>query len=132
MQPNNLSVKPFSITLSPQDLQVYADASGDRNAIHLDAAFARAAGLPGVVAQGMLNMGIMASALDPFVQAGFQLDQWSARFKRFVEPGSPLAISGEVTGQSAQGLSVALQLAGADGEIAVSVKAKLIAMKPTA
>src|SRR5207253_3519181 len=39
-----------------EQIRQYADASGDRNPIHLDEAFARSAGLPGAIAHGMLTM----------------------------------------------------------------------------
>ncbi len=47
-----------SARLSLADVVRYAAAAGDRNPIHLDPAAAAAAGLPGVIAHGMLTMGI--------------------------------------------------------------------------
>jgi len=41
----------------------YAGASGDFNPIHQDEAFARAAGMGGVFAHGMLSMGFVAQAI---------------------------------------------------------------------
>lgn len=38
----------------------YADVSGDRNPIHTDPDFARAAGLPGVVLHGLYSMALVA------------------------------------------------------------------------
>ncbi|WP_337060348.1 MaoC/PaaZ C-terminal domain-containing protein [Kineococcus sp. G2] len=40
------------------DLRAYAEASGDRNPIHLDESVARSVGLPDVIAHGMLTMGL--------------------------------------------------------------------------
>ncbi|MCL6477558.1 MAG: MaoC family dehydratase N-terminal domain-containing protein, partial [Peptococcaceae bacterium] len=37
-------------------LRQFAEASGDFNPVHIDVAYARRAGLDGVVAQGMLTM----------------------------------------------------------------------------
>jgi len=39
----------------------YAEASGDPNPIHTDAEFAKSVGLPGVIAHGMLQMGLLAN-----------------------------------------------------------------------
>ena len=46
------------------DLLAYAAASGDGNLIHQDEAVARSVGLPGVIAHGMLTMGV---AVQPVV-----------------------------------------------------------------
>src|SRR3989442_14058982 len=48
----------------------YAGASGDFNPIHQDDAFARAAGLGGVFAQGMLSMGFVGQAVTVWAGAG--------------------------------------------------------------
>lgn len=44
-----------SLPVTREDLRRYADASGDHNPIHLSDEAARALGLPGVVAHGMLT-----------------------------------------------------------------------------
>jgi acyl dehydratase len=49
--------------VSREDLRAYAEASGDRNPIHLDEATARAVGLPDVIAHGMLTMGLAGSVV---------------------------------------------------------------------
>ena len=54
-----------TVHLARADLVAYADASGDHNPIHASPAAAAAAGLPDVVAHGMLTMaltGALASA----------------------------------------------------------------------
>ena len=48
----------------------YAGASGDFNPIHQDDEFARAAGMGGVFAHGMLSMGFVAQALTDWAGAG--------------------------------------------------------------
>ncbi|WP_432497505.1 MaoC/PaaZ C-terminal domain-containing protein [Kineococcus gypseus] len=44
------------------DVRAYAEASGDRNPIHLDEDVARSVGLPDVIAHGMLTMGLAGQA----------------------------------------------------------------------
>ena len=46
--------------ISRTTLALYAGASGDHNPIHIDADFAREAGLPDVFAHGMLSFGVLA------------------------------------------------------------------------
>jgi len=48
----------------------YAGASGDFNPIHQDEEFARAAGMGGVFAHGMLSMGFVAQAVTDWAGAG--------------------------------------------------------------
>jgi acyl dehydratase len=49
--------------ISREDVRAYAEASGDRNPLHLDDEVARAAGFDRSIAHGMLTMGHLASAL---------------------------------------------------------------------
>jgi acyl dehydratase len=56
-------VTPFSRTVTQEQVRAYADASGDHNPIHLDPEFARSVGLPGTIAHGLLEMGILAEAI---------------------------------------------------------------------
>lgn len=58
---------PVEVPLLSTGLRRYAQASGDFNPIHLDPAAAAAAGLPGVVAHGMLTAGLAMSRLTAFV-----------------------------------------------------------------
>jgi acyl dehydratase len=52
-----------SRTVTRNDIEAYADASGDQNPLHRDDEVARAAGFPRVVAHGMYTMGILTSWL---------------------------------------------------------------------
>jgi len=49
------------VAFSSAQIDAYAEASGDHNPIHRDEEFARSVGLPGVIAHGMLQMGILAT-----------------------------------------------------------------------
>ena len=55
------SANDRTVTFTKEQIAAYAEASGDRNPIHLDDDFARSVGLPGVIAHGMLQMGIAAT-----------------------------------------------------------------------
>lgn len=70
----------------------YADASGDHNPVHLDAAVAAAVGLPGVINHGMGTLslvvgGIVAAALEG---AAASVTEVSARMTDMVVPGTDL------------------------------------------
>jgi acyl dehydratase len=70
----------------------YAGASGDFNPLHTDPAFARAAGLDGVIAHGMLVMGIAGRLLsDAFGPEA--LRRFGVRFKGMTRPGDTLTVT---------------------------------------
>ena len=79
------------VTFTGEQIAAYADASGDHNPIHLDDEFARSVGLPGVIAHGMLQMGLLARvAGEPR-----RLRRLSCRFAGMVQPGDTVAFRGE-------------------------------------
>jgi acyl dehydratase len=90
-----------TVTLTRADLAAYAAASGDSNPIHADDAAARAVGLPGVVAHGMLTLGRAMAAVADFAGGPDRLVEFGARFiKPVVVPadgGVDLTIEGTVT-----------------------------------
>ncbi|WP_306028519.1 MaoC/PaaZ C-terminal domain-containing protein [Stappia sp. MMSF_3263] len=73
----------------------YADASGDRNPIHLDEDAARAAGLPGTIVHGMLMMGHFERALRGWLP-GTDIRSLQIRFLRPLAVGARMTISGRV------------------------------------
>ncbi|MBO0746220.1 MAG: MaoC family dehydratase [Candidatus Dormibacteraeota bacterium] len=76
--------RALSVTFTEQQIAAYAEASGDRNPIHVDDAFARSVGLPGIIAHGMLQMGLLARVAAP---PGRTLTRLSCRFATMVRPG---------------------------------------------
>lgn len=68
----------------------YCEASGDWNKIHHDDTFAKQAGLPGIIAHGMLSMGLMARALEEWNFAPASSKQIEAKFKNIVVPNDLL------------------------------------------
>ena len=81
----------LSVTFTREQIAAYAEASGDRNPIHLDDEFARSVGLPGVIAHGMLQMALLARvAGDPA-----QLRRLSCRFAGMVRPGDTVTFRAE-------------------------------------
>ncbi len=70
----------------------YAEASGDRNTIHVDDEFARSVGLPGIILHGMCTMAICAQAVIEGVAGSDPalLRRLAVRFSKPVLPGSDL------------------------------------------
>ena len=79
----------------------YAGASGDFNPIHQDDEFARAAGMSGVFAHGMLSMGFVAQALTDWAGAG-TVRKLSVRFTGLVRLKDVVTCRGRVLGKSSK------------------------------
>jgi acyl dehydratase len=82
--------------ITRERLARYAEASGDTNPLHLDSAFAKAAGFSDVFAQGMFVMGLMAQAVTDAVPPG-RLRALSTRFVSVTQAGATIACEGTVT-----------------------------------
>jgi acyl dehydratase len=83
--------------VSVEQIRQYAEASGDRNPIHLDETFARSVGLPGVIAHGMLTMAFANQMVTDWLGDRRLLKRLQARFAGMVLPGDQLTCSGSVT-----------------------------------
>jgi acyl dehydratase len=79
----------------------YAGASGDFNPIHQDDEFARAAGMGGVFAHGMLSMGFVAQALTDWAGAG-AVRKLGVRFAGLVRLNDVVTCRGRVLGKSSK------------------------------
>jgi acyl dehydratase len=79
-----------------EQIRQYAEASGDRNPIHLDDSFARSAGLPGVIAHGMLTMAFANQTVTDWLGDRSLLKRLQGRFAGMVLPGDDVTCSGSV------------------------------------
>jgi acyl dehydratase len=96
--------------LSVEQIQRYAEASGDRNPIHLDESFARAAGLPGVIAHGMLTMAFANQMVTDWLGDRSLLKRFQGRFSGMVLPGDELTCSGTVASKDEEGRRVVINV----------------------
>ena len=80
------------ITVPIEQPALYAEASRDRNPIHIDADFAKAAGLPGCILHGLCTMATAAHHVINHAAGGdpFRLARISVRFSALVLPGDTL------------------------------------------
>ncbi len=79
-------------------LALYAGAGADHNPIHVDEQAAKAGGLPGIIAHGMLPLGFLGQLLTLWVPQR-QLRSMSARFVGMAFPGDVITCSGKVAGK---------------------------------
>jgi acyl dehydratase len=79
-----------------EDIGAYAEASGDRNPLHLDDAVASAAGFPSVIAHGMFTMAHLASCLVGWAGEPGSLRRLKVQFRAPVFPGEEIVAGGTV------------------------------------
>lgn len=96
----------LEVTFSAEQIAAYAEASGDRNPIHVDDAFAKSVGLPGIIAHGMLQMGLLARVAAP---PGRPLTRLSCRFAAIVRPGDTVTFTATDGGEGAATLTAVNQ-----------------------
>jgi acyl dehydratase len=94
-----LPEQTFRVTRA--DLVRYAGASGDFNPIHWNERVATGVGLPGVIAHGMLTMGVAARAVTTWTGDPGALVEYTVRFGRPVvvpddDEGAEVTVRGRV------------------------------------
>ncbi|MDD2046664.1 MaoC family dehydratase [Pseudomonas putida] len=114
-----------ALTLAPINrttLALFAGASGDHNAIHIDTDYARKAGMADVFAHGMLSMAYLGRLLTQWVDQR-QLREFAVRFLGITHLGHQITCTGtvverfEVEGE--QRIKVELRTTNQYGEIKI-------------
>ena len=94
-----LGPRTFAITRA--DLVAYAEAAGDPNPIHQDEEVARSVGLPGVIAHGMLTLGLVGRAVDEWT-GGAEVVELGCKFTQPVvvpaDGAAEVVVAGSVKG----------------------------------
>lgn len=93
------------LTLEPINqlqLIIYSGASGDFNPIHTIEDEAKKAGLPGVIAHGMLTMGMMGRLFSLYMDQGY-IKHFGTRFKGMVFLNDVITILANLTETSDDG-----------------------------
>jgi len=102
-------------------LKAYADASGDQNPIHQNEEFAKAVGLPNVIAHGMLTMALVGKYVTDFAGSPEQVKQFSGRFmKPVIVPADQkvdLTVSGNIA--AVDGNQITLELSATSAGVKV-------------
>ena len=103
-QPGQELVAHTRTAFVASQLHEYAEASGDKNPIHLDPTFAQQAGFPSVIVHGMLSMAYLADyLLKNFPETQFRVEHFGSRFKKVTFPGNSLTLKGQVKSVSPEG-----------------------------
>jgi acyl dehydratase len=100
---------PLSRTVTQEQVNAYAEASGDHNPIHVDPEFARAVGLPGTIAHGLLDMGILTEAVARWAGGYEQVASVACRFSKPLLPGETVTCTGRVVAVDASAGTATLE-----------------------
>ncbi len=110
----------------------YAGASLDRNRIHWDETFAKAVGLPDVIAHGMFTMGAAVTVVTEWVGDAGRVLEYGVRFTKPVvvpyESGADIEVSGVVKVVDEDTRRVTIELTAMSGGVKVLGKAIAVAV----
>ncbi|MCW2527012.1 MAG: putative Fatty acid synthase subunit beta [Pseudonocardiales bacterium] len=115
--------------LTTQMFVRYSGASGDLNPMHYDDAFARKAGYPSVISQGMHQAALLATFATDWLGPD-NVRRYMVRFKDQVFPGDVLTCSGVVTaiedGSEGRVAKIELTCVRQTGAVAISGEAEFL------
>ena len=89
-------ITPLSRRVTQEQISAYAEASGDINPIHVNEEFARMVGLPGTIAHGMLDLGILVETLSRWAGGSERVAAVAVRFSKPLLPGQTITCTGRV------------------------------------
>jgi acyl dehydratase len=117
-------IKP---TITREQLSAYAEASLDKNPIHLDEKFAKEAGFPSVIAHGMLSMAFLGDLVrHNFPEKTYRLLTMSTRFRKVTFPGDTPNCQGKIKKVEADGtLVVSVWIENQKGEVTTEGEARV-------
>jgi acyl dehydratase len=122
-----LPTRTFLITRD--SLVRYAGASGDFNPIHYRDDVAQSVGLPGVLAHGMLTMGLAVQVVVDFVGDSGKILDYQVRFIKPVlvdaKTGAKVEVSAKVIEIAEDGASARIDLTAVFAELTVLGKAQV-------
>lgn len=124
------TVSETSVVLTRDRLVRYAGASGDFNPIHYRDDVAQSVGLPGVLAHGMLTMGVAAAPVLDWLGAAGWVRDYQVRFTRPVPvdagEGAEVSLTATVGAIDAETRTVRLDLTAAFDGRTVLGKSRLV------
>jgi acyl dehydratase len=120
---------PRQFKITRDSLVRYAGASGDFNPIHYRDDFAQAVGLPGVLAHGMLTMGLAVQTIVDFVGDSGKILDYQVRFTKPVlvdaRTGAMVEVSAKVIEIDEEAKTARIDLTAVCAELTVLGKAQV-------
>ena len=108
-------------TIDPDQTYRYAEASGDRNPIHVDENVARMAGLPGIIVHGLCTMAFTSRvAIDKLCGGDpIRLKRLAVRFTKPVLPGQTITTKVWREGERTRRMVYAYETYNPDGQAVI-------------
>ena len=120
---------PRQFKITRDSLVRYAGASGDFNPIHYRDDIAQAVGLPGVLAHGMLTMGLAVQTVVDFVGDSGKILDYQVRFTKPVlvdaKAGAMVEVSAKVIEIDEESKTARIDLTAVCAELTVLGKAQV-------
>lgn len=124
-----------TVHLTRESLVRYAGASGDFNPIHYRDDVAASVGLPGVLAHGMLTMGIASSVVIAALGDSSAITDYGVRFTRPIvvdpEHGADVSVLAKVGAVDESSTRIDLTVKHADTTVLVKAQLRVRSEKPT-
>lgn len=129
-EPQGETIPALTKHITQQQIDAYADVSGDHNPIHLNPEAARAVGLDGTIAHGMLNMAFLGQMLTDWLSAQGASSAWvrrlRVRFQAMVRPGDTLSCRGVLGERGEHGQRVDVWIDNQHGERVITGDADVV------
>jgi 3-hydroxybutyryl-CoA dehydratase len=91
------TLSPVVKHITQEKINLYAEASGDFNPIHVDESFAAKTPFGGTIAHGMLNLAYVSEMMtSAFGRSWVSGGKLRAKFKESARPGDTLTITGKI------------------------------------
>jgi 3-hydroxybutyryl-CoA dehydratase len=91
------ALNPVVKHITQEKINLYAEASGDFNPIHVDESFAAKTPFGGTIAHGMLNLAYVSEMMtSAFGRSWVSGGKLRAKFKESARPGDTLTITGKI------------------------------------
>ena len=118
-----------TVHLTRESLVRYAGASGDFNPIHYRDDVAAAVGLPGVLAHGMLTMGLAVSTIEPWLGDTGRILDYGVRFTKPVvvdaETGADVTVVAKVGAVDDESARIDLTVSFNDATVLVKAQVRV-------
>jgi 3-hydroxybutyryl-CoA dehydratase len=124
----SIAVQPVVRTLTQDQLNAYADASGDHNPIHVDPQFAATTPFGGTIAHGMLVLALIGEMMyAAHGEAWLASGKLKVRFKAPTRPGDTVTASAELSKEAGGTREYAVQCVNQRGEVLIEGRAMVAA-----
>jgi 3-hydroxybutyryl-CoA dehydratase len=91
------ALAPVVRHITQEKINLYAEASGDFNPIHVDESFAAKTAFGGTIAHGMLNLAYVSEMMtSAFGQSWLSGGKIRAKFKDTARPGDTVTVTGRI------------------------------------